>query len=488
LGIGAYEIRVSHAVSQPQPTASLDPFADGKPELDLYGQTPAGHAGSDILDLAGTPAEGDPFLEQKAPAKPDDWLTSGSPEQEPWTLGTEHEPPGAPVLATEPDHTPDANAYYSPPAAIPEDYDLLADPSHPAPFAGDPKPPAAPTTPNLGPLAGSPEPQAVPTTPDPDLFADDPKPPAAPTTPDLDSLVGDPEPPAASTTPDPAPLAGSPEPPAAPTTPDLDPLAGAPEPPVVPTTPNLDPLAGGPEPPAVLNPVPPRKQPRPAPPPPPTRPREATQPRPPVAGEVHALQAFLAGLDTGALPADPQAQAKLMQTTGLLLRAMIEGLMRVLMGRTSFKNELHLEMTTIRSRENNPFKFSVDPENALAHLLFQPSRGFLPPLEAAREAFDDIQCHEMAMVAGLRAALHALLKRLNPAELENRFQGHSIIDDLMPMARKAKYWDLFTATYQEILADAADDFLILFRDAFTRAYEEQAARLRQTSPPDRSPE
>jgi len=92
------------------------------------------------------------------------------------------------------------------------------------------------------------------------------------------------------------------------------------------------------------------------------------------------------------------------------------------------------------------------------------------------------------MVAGLRAALHALLKRLNPAELENRFQGHSIIDDLMPMARKAKYWDLFTATYQEILADAADDFLILFRDAFTRAYEEQAARLRQTSPPDRSPE
>jgi len=84
-------------------------------------------------------------------------------------------------------------------------------------------------------------------------------------------------------------------------------------------------------------------------------------------------------LDTGALPADPQAQAKLMQTTGLLLRAMIEGLMRVLMGRTSFKNELHLEMTTIRSRENNPFKFSVDPENALAHLLFQPSRGFLPP-------------------------------------------------------------------------------------------------------------
>jgi len=176
-----------------------------------------------------------------------------------------------------------------------------------------------------------------------------------------------------------------------------------------------------------------------------------------------------------------------MRTTGLLLRAMTEGLMRVLMGRTSFKNELRLEMTRIQATENNPFKFSVDPRDALAHLLFRPSRGFLPPLEAAREAFDDIQCHEMALVAGLRAALHALLKRMDPAELEHRLRGHSFIDNLMPMARKAKYWDLFTATYQAISADAADDFMNLFRDAFTRAYEDQAARLRQARPHNKTP-
>jgi len=50
------------------------------------------------------------------------------------------------------------------------------------------------------------------------------------------------------------------------------------------------------------------------------------------------------------------------------------------------------------------------------------------------------------------------------------------------MARKAKYRDLSAETYQAISADAADDFMNLFRDAFTRAYEDQAAHLRQASP------
>jgi len=78
--------------------------------------------------------------------------------------------------------------------------------------------------------------------------------------------------------------------------------------------------------------------------------RERTQeirPTPTAAGETNALQAFFEGLDAGELPADQQAQAELMRTMGLLLRTMTEGLIRVLMGRTSFKNELRLEMTRI---------------------------------------------------------------------------------------------------------------------------------------------
>jgi predicted component of type VI protein secretion system len=83
----------------------------------------------------------------------------------------------------------------------------------------------------------------------------------------------------------------------------------------------------------------------------------------------------------------------------------------------------------------------------------------------------------MAMMAGLRAAMRALLAHMDPAELEKRFQDRSLIDSLMPMARKARCWDLFATTYDQISADAADDFLHLFKDAFTAAYEDQASRL-----------
>ncbi|MCB2264406.1 MAG: type VI secretion system-associated FHA domain protein TagH [Candidatus Thiosymbion ectosymbiont of Robbea hypermnestra] len=493
LGIGSYEVRVSLAASQPQSTAPADPFAGGKPALDSYAQLPSGRTAPDILDLAaGTSTAGDPFSSpaagQKTPTGPDDWLISGSPEKGPGTFGIGREPAGAPASPTAPDHTPDANACYSPPAAIPEDYDILADASRPTPIADAPESPAAPAIPGTDPLAGGPESPIAPTASEPVPLAGGPEPPTAATAPGTDPLAGGPEPPIAPTASEPVPLAGGPKPPTAATALGTDLLAGGPEPPAAATALGMDPLAGGPEStsaPIVPDPARFTEQSAPAPAPPAAaRTGETPRPTPSATGETDAIQAFLAGLDVGALPADPQAQTVLMQTVGLLLRAMTEGLMRVLMGRTSFKNELHLEMTTIQSRENNPFKFSVDPEDALTHLLFRSSRGFLPPLEAAREAFDDIQRHEMAMVAGLRAALHALLKRMDPAELENRFQARSVLDNLMPLARKAKYWDLFTATYQEISADAADDFLNLFRDAFTRAYEDQAARLRQTGPRD----
>ena len=147
--------------------------------------------------------------------------------------------------------------------------------------------------------------------------------------------------------------------------------------------------------------------------------------------------------------------------------------------RAQFKSELRLGVTTIRAAENNPYKFSVGVDEALDRLLFRPGPGYLPAAEAARGAFEDIQAHEMAMIAGLRAALRALLARFEPTELERRLGESSGLDRLLPMNRKARYWDLFTETYEQVAVDAAEDFMQLFGDAFTRAYEDQIYRLAQ---------
>ena len=154
-----------------------------------------------------------------------------------------------------------------------------------------------------------------------------------------------------------------------------------------------------------------------------------------------------------------------------------------MMVRARFKSELRVGMTTLRPTENNPFKFSVGVDEALERLLLRRNPGFLAPVEAAREAFDDIQAHEMAVLAGLRAALRALLARFEPAALEARLDPASGLDKLLPMARKSRIWEQFTAEYGRVAADAEEDFMQLFGEAFTRAYEDQIYRLSQARGP-----
>jgi len=188
------------------------------------------------------------------------------------------------------------------------------------------------------------------------------------------------------------------------------------------------------------------------------------------------LAAFLAGLGIGD-PADVHDSEAMLRLSGQLLRAMTEGLMAVMMARASFKSELRLEVTTIRSQDNNPFQFCVDPDDALERLLWRRSRGFLDPAAAVSKTFDDIQAHQMAMIAGLRAAMRAMLARFQPEELEKHFERQSHLDKLLPMARKSKCWDLFVSTFDQVASDASEDFMRLFGDAFNRAYDDQVQRL-----------
>ncbi|NEV63360.1 type VI secretion system-associated FHA domain protein TagH [Thiorhodococcus minor] len=225
-------------------------------------------------------------------------------------------------------------------------------------------------------------------------------------------------------------------------------------------------------------------------PPPPPRP-EPSQPQPPRPQAPQApaspggeLSAFIAGLGFGESEEieDPQS---FMRLSGQLLRALAAGLVQTMIGRAEFKSELRLGVTSIRAAQNNPFKFSPSTDDILDRLLFRPSPGYLPAVSAASEAFDDIQAHEMAMTAGLQAALRALFARFEPASLEQRLGRASGLDQVLPMARKAKYWELFTDEYEKVAADASEDFMQLFEDAFARAYHEQIERLRAARSADR---
>ena len=188
------------------------------------------------------------------------------------------------------------------------------------------------------------------------------------------------------------------------------------------------------------------------------------------------LAAFLDGAGVSQLDLSAQEPEAAMRALGELFRAFASGTRDVLMSRAEIKHEMRVEQTMIRSRDNNALKFSVSPEEALIALL-QPSRpGYKAPLDAVKEAFNDIRSHEMAVMAGLQTALIALLKRFDPVGLEARLQ-RGMLDGIMPGSRKARFWELFCATYKEIAHEAEDDFHSIFGREFARAYDAQVRKL-----------
>ena len=190
------------------------------------------------------------------------------------------------------------------------------------------------------------------------------------------------------------------------------------------------------------------------------------------------VDAFLAGTGLTEVELEPEEMISFMFTAGQSLRELTQGFKQVLSTRTSLKNEFRLGMTMMQPTENNPLKLSVDVDDALTKLLLPSMRGYLPPIKAIQEATDDLQAHQMALLAGLRAALSSLVALFDPEALEKDLQKASTFDNLLPSIRKARYWELFKTRYRTAADDAENDFLHFLGDEFTTAYEQQIQRLK----------
>ncbi|MBI2379789.1 MAG: type VI secretion system-associated FHA domain protein TagH [Gammaproteobacteria bacterium] len=191
-----------------------------------------------------------------------------------------------------------------------------------------------------------------------------------------------------------------------------------------------------------------------------------------------ALEAFLRGAGLENLRVDAGDEQALMEALGRGYRHMVEGLVDVLRARASLKSEFRMSQTLIRPVENNPLKFAPNVEEAMLLLLRRSSQAFMAPDEAIRDSFDDVKAHQLAVMAGVQAALKHLLKRFEPGVLEARLGQQSMLANLLPGARQARYWEVFTQEYGAIQREAEDDFQELFGREFSRAYEEQSARMK----------
>lgn len=197
-------------------------------------------------------------------------------------------------------------------------------------------------------------------------------------------------------------------------------------------------------------------------------------------GAQEALKVFFegVGLPPRSFSGDAEAEQYLRQC-GAITRAAIDGVMALLVARAEAKKEFRAEdRTMVASRDNNPLKLMADPQEAV-DFLFDPkerSGGFLTPVQAVSDAFDDMRAHEAALIAGMRAAILGAVARFDPKTLEEELEKSS---GGLGLNRKARLWELFAAYQQKLARDASDDFNKVFGRDFLSAYMAQVKQLKK---------
>jgi type VI secretion system FHA domain protein len=193
-----------------------------------------------------------------------------------------------------------------------------------------------------------------------------------------------------------------------------------------------------------------------------------------------ALRAFLeaAGLPFKEVSAE-QAE-RMLRDCGAILRAAVEGIIMLLNARADARKELDAaDRTMVGAHANNPLKLMSDPHEAMA-FLFDPSErtdGFLDPVQAVGDACEDLKAHELAVMAGMRAAIIGVLRKLNPHALEVAFEKSTTAGLPLP-GRKGRLWDLYIAHHEKLAHDTQEDFNKVFSRDFMTAYQDYLRRVK----------
>jgi type VI secretion system FHA domain protein len=183
-----------------------------------------------------------------------------------------------------------------------------------------------------------------------------------------------------------------------------------------------------------------------------------------------------AGLD----PADLTPEVA--RAIGQILRTVVQGTMDVLHARRGIKEEFRIQHTVFDPvGRNNPLKFSAGVDDALHNLFVRRSPGYLGPVAAFEDAFEELRHHQIAMLDGMRVAFDAMLEQFNPSKLEEAFDREHKKGARLPVPIKPRYWELYGERFHDMVRDAEAAFRTLFGDEFSAAYAEQLKRLKAQS-------
>ena len=186
----------------------------------------------------------------------------------------------------------------------------------------------------------------------------------------------------------------------------------------------------------------------------------------------HALlQAFLKGAGIPSITLSAGLTPEFMETVGALLGAAIDGTVDLIAMRATVKREVNADVTMVVVRNNNPLKFLPDGATVLTQMLRKRMPGFMGPVEAMHDAFDDLHAHQLGLMAGMQASMRELHRQLDPAAIDSEGGASSRMERLFPVNRKAGLWDRYCSVHQQLGAAVQSESQLLAGKTFLGAYE-----------------
>lgn len=182
--------------------------------------------------------------------------------------------------------------------------------------------------------------------------------------------------------------------------------------------------------------------------------------------------AFMEGAGLNPAKTHFEVTPEFMRTFGEALRIAVQGTIDLLAARSEIKREFRAGVTIIATGANNPLKFLPNSEGVLMQMVHQTFPGFMKPLPAMQDAFQDLHVHQLALMAGIRAAYAEALTRFDPTELERRTETNpGLLDKLLTNGRKAALWDDYKHNFDVLRRHAEDDLMAFSGRTFVEAYE-----------------
>jgi len=186
-----------------------------------------------------------------------------------------------------------------------------------------------------------------------------------------------------------------------------------------------------------------------------------------------------AGVDPRSISSEARSHA--LQLAGQILREAVLGLMDLNQSRNELRNRFRMSAPQPSDAPESPLNFSKGVDEALVRLLNTTSTR-LGSVEAIRDNYGELKAQNAALLAASRAAFEEFLGRVDPKELEERFD-RATKKSVFGTQNKARYWELYAEMFLGLAQRSADGFPHVYTEAFAKTFE---AKLRAGLPQRRN--